>query len=121
VTLKDGSSCDAPQCADCALGQTCDARLGVCQGAAIVVAASETSNQTDSATTSGIAGPTQTADRDAWVVAVAVTVPVVVLCGVAVALLIVFLMRRKQARYDSTTNAQLRENQLHALRTNAHD
>jgi hypothetical protein len=47
-------------------------------------------------------------------------VPVVVLLAAAAAVLLVYVCRRRTAQYDRKANAELRETQMQAMRTNAY-
>jgi hypothetical protein len=51
---------------------------------------------------------------------VAILVPVVVVLGVAAALLVLYVTRRQSAAYDRRANQELAERQLGALRTDYH-
>jgi hypothetical protein len=104
--------CPVFSCTSCQLGQTCDVAFGLCKGALLF----NSPNLTLAATTT-----TPSAAVETWVIAVAVVVPAVVLLGVAGAVLLVYLRRREAARYDGKTNAELRDNQMQAMRTNNPD
>jgi hypothetical protein len=87
--------CTLP-CSGCSGTQTCDAVFGLCHGASLL--------SVDQSTTAASAA----GGGNAWLIPVAVAVPLAVLVGVAAAIAIVVAHRRSTAAYDRTANTELR-------------
>ncbi len=94
-TVLQVDTCPVFSCSNCAMGQTCDTGIGLCQGVPLF-----SSTQTTAASS---------ATGESWVIPVAVVVPLAVLLGVGAAVLIAYHHRRSAAAYDRTANRELRE------------
>jgi hypothetical protein len=97
-TLVQPSACVAFHC-NCAVGQTCDPVFGLCQGFAFFNSPNLTLPATTAASSVG--------GTPAWIIGVAVAVPVTVLLGVGLALVLLWQHRRSTAAYDSIINKAL--------------
>ena len=101
ATVQLGS-CGSFQCGGCAVWQSCDTVLGLCRGSPPL----------------NVSTVPATGGTEAWVVAVAVAVPLAALLGVGGALLLLWLHRRRTAAYDHSTNKALSRSGLAAVKMN---